>query len=173
MSLWTRPRWWTWPRAAAMPMARRKKLPTSMGAPSRPLERLAARILEHQHGPPLVLRRAQAAARPRRGRARPAARTRARAAAGWPGEACSPTGATTSSAGRHGPVGVGRWPRYRIARALLVERLEHVGGKVDHGGLLCHTRACSAGAEAPGARRTAGAATPTAPGEPGPDDSPC
>src|SRR5436309_15032742 len=24
------------------------------------------------------------------------------------------------------------------ARALLVERLEHVGGKVDHGGLLCH-----------------------------------
>ena len=34
MSLWTRPRWWSLPRAAAMPMARRRKLPTSMGAPS-------------------------------------------------------------------------------------------------------------------------------------------
>src|SRR5262249_57032474 len=29
------------------------------------------------------------------------------------------------------------------ARALLVERLEHVGGKVDHGGLLCHRQAAS------------------------------
>ena len=29
------------------------------------------------------------------------------------------------------------------ARALLVERLEHVGGKVDHGGLLCHRQAVS------------------------------
>src|SRR5262249_11536725 len=29
-------------------------------------------------------------------------------------------------------------------RALLVERLEHVGGKVDHGGLLCHRQAVSA-----------------------------
>jgi hypothetical protein len=27
------------------------------------------------------------------------------------------------------------------ARALLVEWLEHVGGKVDHGGLLCHRQA--------------------------------
>jgi hypothetical protein len=27
------------------------------------------------------------------------------------------------------------------ARALLVERLEHVGGKVDHGGFLCHRQA--------------------------------
>jgi hypothetical protein len=27
------------------------------------------------------------------------------------------------------------------ARALLPERLEHVGGKVDHGSLLCHTQA--------------------------------
>ena len=34
MSLWMRPRWWSLPRAAAMPMARRKKRPTSMGAPS-------------------------------------------------------------------------------------------------------------------------------------------
>src|SRR5215475_14159505 len=29
-------------------------------------------------------------------------------------------------------------------RALLVERLEHVGGQVDHGGLLCHRQAVSA-----------------------------
>jgi len=29
------------------------------------------------------------------------------------------------------------------ARALLVERLEHVGGKVDHGGFLCHRQAVS------------------------------
>ena len=29
------------------------------------------------------------------------------------------------------------------ARALLVERLEHVGGKVEHGGLLCHRQAVS------------------------------
>ena len=58
-------------------------------------------------------------------------------------------------------------------RALLVERLEHIGGKVNHGGLPCHTRTCDAGEKAPGARRTAGAATPTAPGEPCPDDSPC
>ena len=37
MSLWTRPRWWALPRAAAMPIARRRKRPTSMGAPrSRP-----------------------------------------------------------------------------------------------------------------------------------------
>ena len=28
--------------------------------------------------------------------------------------------------------------------ALLPERLEHVGGKVDHGGLLCHRQAVSA-----------------------------
>ena len=34
MSLWTRPRWWTLPSAAAMPMARRRKRPTSIGAPS-------------------------------------------------------------------------------------------------------------------------------------------
>jgi hypothetical protein len=27
------------------------------------------------------------------------------------------------------------------AHAILVERLEHVGGKVDHGGLLCHRQA--------------------------------
>jgi len=27
------------------------------------------------------------------------------------------------------------------ARAILVERLEHIGGKVDHGGLLCHRQA--------------------------------
>ena len=30
------------------------------------------------------------------------------------------------------------------ARAVLPERLEHVGGKVDHGGLLCHRQAVSA-----------------------------
>src|SRR5215510_13676702 len=30
------------------------------------------------------------------------------------------------------------------ARAILVERLEYVVRKVDHGGLLCHTRACTA-----------------------------
>src|SRR5712691_4810691 len=29
------------------------------------------------------------------------------------------------------------------ARAILVKRLEHVGGKVDHGGLLCHIQAVS------------------------------
>ena len=34
MSLWTRPRWWSLPSAAAMPMARRRKRPISIGAPS-------------------------------------------------------------------------------------------------------------------------------------------
>src|SRR5258705_5989258 len=34
MSLWTRPRRWTWVRAGAIAMARRRKLRTSMGAPS-------------------------------------------------------------------------------------------------------------------------------------------
>jgi hypothetical protein len=29
------------------------------------------------------------------------------------------------------------------ARAILVERLEHVGGKVDHRGFLCHRQAVS------------------------------
>ena len=29
-------------------------------------------------------------------------------------------------------------------RAILPERLEHIGGKVDHGGLLCHRQAVSA-----------------------------
>jgi len=52
-----------------------------------------------------------------------------------------------------------------------VERLEHVGGKVDHGGLLCHTRAYSAGVDAP-ARRAAWATTRPAPSESCPDDSP-
>ena len=33
-SLWTRPRWWSLPNAATMPMARRRKRPTSIGAPS-------------------------------------------------------------------------------------------------------------------------------------------
>src|ERR1700739_74051 len=37
MSLWTRPRRWC--------------LPTAGARPARPLERLAARILEHQYGP--------------------------------------------------------------------------------------------------------------------------
>ncbi len=34
-SLWTSPRWWTCPKAAAMPTANCKKRPTSMGAPSK------------------------------------------------------------------------------------------------------------------------------------------
>src|SRR5262249_20879670 len=59
------------------------------------------------------------------------------------------------------------------ARAILVERLEYVGGKVDHGGLLCRTWACTACAEAPRAGCTAWATTRTAPGEPCPHNSPC
>src|SRR5438093_4385222 len=51
-------------------------------------------------------------------------------------------------------------------RALLVERLEHVGSKVDHSGLLCHTRECNAGEEAPGARRAVWATPRPAPSEP-------
>jgi hypothetical protein len=30
------------------------------------------------------------------------------------------------------------------ARAVLPERLEHIGGKIDHGGLLCHRQAVNA-----------------------------
>ena len=50
MSLWMRPRWCSLPRAAATPMASRRKRPTSIGVAEEPVERLAAGILEHQNG---------------------------------------------------------------------------------------------------------------------------
>ena len=48
MSLWTRPCRCASPSAAAMPIARRRKRPASIGAPTQPLKRFAARILEQQ-----------------------------------------------------------------------------------------------------------------------------
>ena len=63
MSLWTRPRWWTLPSAAAMPMARRKKRLRLHRRAEQPLERLAAGILEHQRGPAALADELQ---RPRR-----------------------------------------------------------------------------------------------------------
>ena len=47
-----------------MPIARRKKPSTSMGAPSRPSKRFAARVLEHQHGPTALAHELQRPHRP-------------------------------------------------------------------------------------------------------------
>ena len=63
MSLWTRPRWWTLPRAAAMPMREAQEAPHLHRRAEQPVERLAARILEHQHGPTVFAHELQ---RPRR-----------------------------------------------------------------------------------------------------------
>ena len=43
--------------------------------------------------------------------------------------------------GDHPGTSAPRLAAVQEARAILPERLEHVGGKVDHGGLLCHTQA--------------------------------
>ena len=49
--MWTRPLWWTLLNAAAIPVARRKKVCSSIGgASSKSHERLAARILKDYHG---------------------------------------------------------------------------------------------------------------------------
>ncbi len=129
-------------------IARRRKLPTSMGAPSRPLERLAARVLEHQHGPPLVLHqrnRPHGPAGLERGPQRifvlepPQACRRGMLANRCHDE--NPGETTVRRARAHAPI--------EDARTILVERLERVVRKIDHGGLLCHTPAYSAGADAP------------------------
>ena len=77
-SLWTRPRWCTLLRAVAMPIASRKKRPISMGAPSKPLERFAARILEQQHGAVAIALQLRAAAWPRPHLIGPSVQTRER-----------------------------------------------------------------------------------------------
>ena len=65
MSLWMRPRWWTWRSAADREMARRRNLPISSGSAEQPVERLAAGILEQQHGPPRFAHELQRPHRPR------------------------------------------------------------------------------------------------------------
>ena len=93
MSLWTRPRWCALPRAAAMPMARRRKRPISIG-PS---------MIRSSGSPPgssSMQRRSTAFAgklqrprRPCRRRARPSVHIRARAARGRPGAGAPPRAA--------------------------------------------------------------------------------
>ena len=51
MSLCTRPRRWTLPSAAAMPIGQGQEASHFHGRAEKALERLAARVLEHQHGP--------------------------------------------------------------------------------------------------------------------------
>ena len=63
MSLWMRPRSWTWPSAAAKPMARRRKRGQLQRSALRrdrgPIQRLAAGVLEHEHRTPFVARERQ------------------------------------------------------------------------------------------------------------------
>ena len=82
MSLWTRPCRWTLPSAAAMPIARRRTLPTSMGAP-----RCAQAARRPDLRAPASSGRARAqapeAAPPTRRPAHPSIRIRGRGARGW------------------------------------------------------------------------------------------
>ena len=78
MSLWTRPRRWSLPSAAAMPIGKAQEASHLHRCAEQPVERLAARILEHQHGPTARRARAPAAAPPTPRPAHPSIRIRGR-----------------------------------------------------------------------------------------------
>ena len=65
MSLWTRPRWWTLPSAAAIADGEAQKAPHLHRRAEQPVERLAAGVLEHQHGPTALAHELQRPHRPR------------------------------------------------------------------------------------------------------------
>src|SRR2546427_804634 len=61
----------------------------------------------------------------------------------WPVAPLTNTLAHLKSLGDHPGTVASELAAVQDARAILVERLEHVVGKVDHGGLLCHRQAAS------------------------------
>ena len=63
-SLWTRPRWWSFAQRGGDADGEAQEAPHLHGRAEQPVERLAARILEHQHGPAAFARQAPAAAPP-------------------------------------------------------------------------------------------------------------
>ena len=88
------------PRAARCRCARCRKRSHLHRRAEQPVERLAARILQHQHGPTAVRGRAPAAAPPTLRPARPSIHIRAQGDRGSSGVGCSAAGSTASTAMR-------------------------------------------------------------------------